>query len=124
MTKIDQQLVWLGEIFPELIRVAQAIIPESVTTAEDLTSDAVFYTLRAIQAGRCTVMVRARFSSYCKNLVRKFARQAFSRYTGDIRIDPAKSSVSKELRPSIRQTSVRKIDQDVFDPYERWETPE
>lgn len=121
---INQQLEWLSEVYPALIKVAQAIIPESVTAAEDLTSDSVVVTLRAIQEERCSISTKGRFASYCKNLVRKFAKQAYTRYTGDIKSHAAKGRLSRETRPDIRRTAPHSVEDEAFNPYERTETME
>jgi hypothetical protein len=120
----NQQLRWLEEAYPALIRVAQAIILESVTIAEDITSDAVMSTLNAIRGGRCSISAKSRFVSYCKRLVRLKSRNAFTRYDGDIKRDVAKAYVARQLRPDVRQTAVLKAEDDAFNPYERVETVE
>ena len=121
---INQQVEWLKEEYSRLIRVAQAIIPESVTAAEDLTSDSVLVILRAIREGRCYISVRSRFVSYCKNLVRLKARNAYTRYTGDIKNHAAKGRLANYLRPDIRRIAPHKVEDEMDTPYERTETVE
>lgn len=120
----NQQIEWLSEVYPSLIKVAQAIIPESVTVAEDLTSDSVVVTLRAIQEGRCSISTKGRFFSYCKNLVRRKARNAYTRYTGDIRSHSAKGCLARTMRPDIRRTAPYSVEEEEANPYERTETME
>jgi hypothetical protein len=122
--RMTQQIEWLGELYPSLVRVAQAIIPDSATTAEDLTSDAVYYTLRAVSSGRCTIITRGRFSSYCKNMVRKFSKQAYTRYHGDVKVDRGRSNVISKMRPDRKRSIPHKPDGESHNPYERWETVE
>lgn len=119
----DQQLQWLAEIYPELERVAQAIIQDSVTGAEDAVSNAVAQILETIVRGKHEFASKGRFAAYARKLVRGHASKYFTRYAGDIAIDPNKSHLISSLRSDRRQTGARPTEPDAGDhnPYERWE---
>lgn len=119
----ETQLKWLGEIYDDLGKIAQALLPESVTVAEDAVSAAMEKVLEAIQRGKVKANKKAIFCAYVRLSVRREAYTAGGRYEGDIRIDPAKATVSRQLRPATRRTSVVKVDiEEPFAPYDRTET--
>jgi hypothetical protein len=120
----DQQLQWLTEIYPELGRIAQAIIQDSVTGAEDAVSNAVTEVLIKIKDGRCRAVTKAAFALYCRKHVRTYSIHYFTRYIGDVLEDHGKSNAIAKMRPNTRRTPAVKPEQDIddFNPYERWET--
>jgi hypothetical protein len=118
----EQQLLWLEEIYPSLEKIAQAIIVDSRTAAEDVTSNAVAKVLIQIEKGK-TFESKGKFFAYVKLAVRRCSSEYYTKYKGDVVRDVAKSNLIKEMRPSIRRTPVYNIDVDAddFNPFERYE---
>jgi len=120
-----QQLLWLEEIYPSLEKIAQAIIVDSVTAAEDVTSNAVTKVLTQIEKGK-TFESKDKFFAYVKVAVRHCASEYYTKYKGDVVRDVAKSNLMREMRPDRRITPAYNIDVDSneFNPFERAETVE
>lgn len=120
-----QQIEWLGELYAGFGRIAQAILPESVTLAEEAVSSAVEEIMVVITAGRNSFVTRVKFAAFCRLIVRRRSYDGYTKYEGDIRRDPAKSRVSNAFRPDRRRTAPHDTgDGEDFHPYERWETVE
>jgi hypothetical protein len=122
VTEKDQQLLWLGEVYPDLERIAQAIIVDSKTAAEDVTSNAVSKVMDQIEKGK-KFETKGNFFAYVRLAVRRCASEYFTKYNGDVVKDVAKSNLIKTLHPDSRRTPVYNVDIDSedFNPYERYE---
>lgn len=124
MTVKDQQVRWLEEIYPTFERVAQAIIVESVTLAEEAVSSATEQIMITINANHCRARTLGQFAAWCRRLIRGHAMKTYRKYEGDVRIDVGRRHVAAYMRPDRRQTSVLAGDEGdpERDPYTRWET--
>ena len=107
-----QQIQWLNDLYPDFGKVAQAIIVESVTVAEEAVSNAIEIVLKSIETGN-TAKTKAQFAAYCRTVVRGCAMKTYSTYTGDVRSDAAAHRAAWIMRPDRRHTAVP--DQDSFD---------
>lgn len=123
--KKDLQRQWLSDLYPTFERVAQAIIVDSVTVAEEAVSNALEIVLKSVEKGN-TAGNKTEFAGYCRKVVRGCAMKTYSTYEGDVRSDAAVHRATFVMRPDRRRTSIPDLgsfDGD-YDHYTRAETIE
>jgi hypothetical protein len=125
MTKKQEQLGWLGELFPTFGKIAQAIVANSVTVSEDAVSNAMEIVMKSVKRGN-TAQTKGHFAAYCRKVVRGCAMKSYFTYGGDVVIDHAARNAEWYARPDTRHTSVPNSDafDEEFDPFMRTETLE